>query len=141
MGARAGAAVGMLIAVLGAWILMKTQLDVVDGIVRGVTDMLWTGNRRLREWPGADVRVVYYTVLATLVVWALIAMRLAQPIMLVKIGANAAGVTLVVASLHLLYVNTRLLPVHIRPPMWRRVALVAVAIFYGVFAVFALRSL
>jgi Mn2+/Fe2+ NRAMP family transporter len=141
MGARAGAAIGALIAVLGAWILVKTQLDVLDGIVRGVTDMLWTGNRRLREWPGADVRFVYYTVLATLVVWALIAMRLAQPIMLVKISANAAGVTLVVASLHLLYVNTHLLPPHIRPPMWRRAALVAVAIFYGLFAAFALLSL
>src|SRR5262245_18746798 len=141
MGARAGAAIGMLIAVLGAWILVKTQLDVLDGIVRGVTDMLWTGNRRLRAWRGGDVRVVYYAVLATLVVWALIAMRLAQPIMLVKIGANAAGVTLVVSSLHLLYVNTKLLPPHIRPPMWRRLALVAVAIFYGAFAAFALTSL
>jgi hypothetical protein len=110
-------------------------------MVRGVTDMLWSGNRRLREWRGADVRLVYYTVLATLVLWALIAMRLAQPIMLVKIGANVAGFTMVVASLHLLYVNTRLLPAHIRPPMWRRVALTIVAIFYGIFSGFAFLSL
>jgi hypothetical protein len=141
MSARAGAPIGALIAVLGAWILVKTQLDTLDGIVRGVTDMLWTGNRRLRAWRGGDVRVVYYTVLGTVVLWALLAMRLAQPIMLVKIGANVAGCTLVVASLHLLYVNTRLLPPHIRPPMWRRAALVAAAIFYGVFAAFAVLSL
>lgn len=141
MSARAGATLGAVIATLGAWILVKTQLDVMDGMVRGVTDMLWTGNRRLREWRGADVRLVYYTVLTMLVLWALIAMRLAQPIMLVKIGANVAGFTMVVASLHLLYVNTRLLPPHIRPPMWRRVALMMVALFYGTFSGFAFFSL
>jgi hypothetical protein len=109
-------------------------------MVRAITDMLWTGSRRLRSWRGGDVRAVYYTVLAVLVAWGLVAMRLAQPIVLVKLSANVAGVVLVIASLHLLYVNTRLLPPHVRPPMWRRIALVAVAVFYGVFATLALRS-
>jgi Mn2+/Fe2+ NRAMP family transporter len=140
IGASGGAVIGGGVALLGAWILFKTQLDVLDGMVRGVTDMLWTGSRRLRGWRGGDVRAVYYTVLATVVLWGIVAMRLAQPIMLVKLSANVAGVTLVVASLHLLYVNTRLLPTHVRPPMWRRVALVLVAIFYGIFATLAVWS-
>jgi hypothetical protein len=59
---------------------------------------------------------------------------------LLKLGANVAGVVFVIASLHLLYVNTRLLPPHVRPPMWRRVALVGVALFYGVFVTLSLRS-
>jgi hypothetical protein len=42
-----------------------------------------------------------------------------------------AGLVLVIGSVHLLYVNTRLLPEHIRPPMWRRAALVVMALFYG----------
>ena len=54
------------------------------------------------------MRAVYYTVLA-LVVLGLIALRLAQPIVLLQIGANVAGVVFMVASLHLLYVNCRLL--------------------------------
>ena len=141
IGARAGAAIGGVVAFLGVWILFKTQLDVLEGMVRAITDMLWTGSRRLRGWRGGDVRAVYYTVLATVVVWGLIAMRLAQPIVLVKLSANVAGVVLVIASLHLLYVNTRLLPEHVRPPMWRRIALVGVAVFYGIFATLALRSL
>ena len=53
--------------------------------------------------------------------------------MLLKIGANVAGVVFVIAALHLLYVNTCLLPAHVRPPMWRRVALVAMAVFYAFF--------
>ena len=65
--------------------------------------------------------------------WGIVALRLAQPFLLLQIGANMAGFVFVIASLHLLYVNTRLLPEHIRPPMWRRVALVAMALFYGFF--------
>ncbi len=44
-----------------------------------------------------------------------------------------AGVVFVVSSLHVLYVNTTLLPAELRPPMWRRVALVALSLFYGFF--------
>ena len=64
------------------------------------------------RWRGGDVRAVYYAVLGAIVVWGIIALRLAQPIVLLQIGANVAGVVFVIASLHLLYINTRLLPVH-----------------------------
>lgn len=137
---KSGALLGGAIAFLGAWILFKTQLDNFEGMVRAITDILWTGSPRVRAWKGGDVRVVYYSVLATLVVWGVIGLRLAQPIVLLKLGANIAGATLIVASLHLLYVNTRLLPPHVRPPLWRRAALVAVALFYGFFVALSLRS-
>jgi hypothetical protein len=74
-------------------------------------------------------------VLAIAVLWGIFALRLAQPFLLLQIGANMAGLVLVIGSVHLLYVNTRLLPEHVRPPMWRRAALVAMAIFYGFFVV------
>jgi len=133
IGATAGPLLGVFIAFLGAWILFKTQLDQLEGMVRAITDILWTGNPRVRTWRGGDVRAVYYCVLAAVVVWGIVALRLAQPILLLQIGANVAGFVFVVASLHLLYVNTRLLPKHVRPPMWRRAALVAMALFYGFF--------
>jgi hypothetical protein len=138
--ARAGALLGGVIAFLGAWILFKTQLDLLEGMVRVITDILWTGSRRVRAWRGGDVRAVYYGVLAAVVLWGIVAMRLAQPIILLKLGANVAAVVLIVASLHLLYVNTRLLPPHVRPSMWRRAALVAMALFYGFFVTLSLGS-
>jgi hypothetical protein len=46
-----------------------------------------------------------------------------------------AGIVFTIASLHLLYLNTRLLPAHVRPPLWRRLALVAMSIFYAVFVI------
>jgi hypothetical protein len=124
---------GLVIAGLGAWILFKTQLDSLEGMVRSVTDILWTGSSRVRAWRGGDVRAIYYVVLAVVVVWGLIAMKLQRPVALLLIGANIASAIFVIASLHLLYLNTRVLPVALRPPLWRRLTLVAMAVFYGVF--------
>src|SRR5688500_3706019 len=128
-----GALLGGGIAFLGAWVLFKTQLDQLEGMVRAITDILWTGSARVRAWRGGDVRAVYYSVLGAVVLWGVFALRLAQPFFLLQISANMAGFVLMVASLHLLYINTRLLPEHIRPPMWRRVALVVMSLFYGFF--------
>jgi hypothetical protein len=141
IGSRAGAGAGLVIAFLGAWVLFKTQLDNLEGMVRAITDILWTGSKQVRAWRGGDVRAVYYTVLGVLVVWGIIALRLAQPIVLLKLGANVAGGIFIVAALHLLYVNTRLLPPHVRPPMWRRIALVVMALFYGFFVALSAGSL
>ena len=88
--ARAGAWLGTAIAVLGAWILFKTQLDNFEGMVRAITDILWTGSPHLRRWRNGDVRIVYYGVMTVLVVWGIVALRLAQPIVLLKLGANIA---------------------------------------------------
>jgi hypothetical protein len=136
-----GAIFGGVIAILGVWILFKTQLDILEGMTRAVTDILWTGSKRIRAWRGGDVRVVYYAVLAVVSLWGIIALRLTQPIVLLALSANMAGIVFIISSLHLLYVNTRLLPVELRPPMWRRFALVALALFYGFFVTLWLWSL
>ena len=133
MATRGGVMMTYLVALLGAWILFKTQLDILDGMVRAVTDILWTGSARVRAWRGGDVRVVYYAVLAAIIVWGMIALRLTQPIILLELGANISGIVFVIAGLHVLYLNTTLLPVELRPPLWRRVGLVALSVFYGIF--------
>ncbi len=137
---KAGAFAAGCVAFLGAWILFKTQLDVLEGTVRAVTDILWTGSRRVRSWRGGDIRAVYYAVLTVAVVWGIIALSLVQPLILLKLGANVASVVFVIASLHLLYINTTLLPPHVRPPTWRRVALVAIALFFGFFVTLSVGS-
>ncbi len=133
MSAKNGAVLGLLVASMGAWMLFKTQLDILEGTVRAVTDILWTGSERVRQWSDGDVRLVYYSVLAGIVTWGLIASRLAQPIILLQLGANVAGIVMVISALHVLYINTTFLPKEIQPPMWRRVALVLMALFYGFF--------
>src|SRR5687768_16602828 len=68
-----GAIFGGAIAILGVWIMFKTQLDILEGMTRAITDILWTGSSRIRSWRGGDVRVVYYAVLALITVWGIIA--------------------------------------------------------------------
>jgi len=121
------------IAFMGAWLLFKAQLDILEGTVRAVTDILWTGSRRARRWSRGDVRLLYYAVLAVFVAWGMVALGLAQPIVLLQLSANVGGVVMVLASLHILYVNTTMLPPELRPPLWRRLALILTAIFYGGF--------
>jgi hypothetical protein len=128
-----GAIFGGTIAVLGVWILFKTQLDILEGMTRAITDILWTGSARIRAWRGGDVRVIYYSVLVVISLWGIVALRLTQPIILLSLSANMAGIIFIISSLHLLYVNTRLLPVELRPSLWRRLALIALALFYGFF--------
>ncbi len=137
---RGGPVLALTVAFLGAWLLFKTQLDILDGMTRGITDILWTGSPKARNAVGGDVRKIYYLVLVSVCIWGIIALRLTQPIVLLQLGANMAGIVFIIASLHLLYVNTRLLPYELRPPMWRRIGLVAVAIFYGAFVTLWLTS-
>ncbi len=141
MASQAGAIFGGVIAMMAVWVLFKTQLDILEGMTRAITDILWTGSRTVRHWRGGDVRFVYYTVLGVLAVWGVIALALAAPIFLLQLGANMAGVVFVISPLHLLYINTKFLPEAVRPPMWRRVALVAMSLFYGAFVTLWLGSL
>ncbi len=141
IGSRGAAVAAIVVAVMGAWILFKTQLDILDGTVRAVTDLLWCGSARLRARQRGDVRRVYYGVLAVAVIWGLIALRLAQPIFLLQLSANFHGVMFVVCGLHLLYINTRLLPPELRPSLGRRLGLLALVLFYGAVVVMWLRGL
>jgi hypothetical protein len=139
IGEQIGPLMAVVIGFLGAWVLFKTQLDNIEAMVRSITDILWTGSSRVRAWRGGDVRTVYYGVLAAVVLWGIIALRLAQPILLLQIGANVAGFVFVVSSLHLLYINTRLLPAPLRPPLWRRLALVMMSLFYATFVALSIQ--
>ena len=141
MASREGAIFGGAIALMGVWVLFKTQLDIIEAMTRAITDILWTGSRAVRRWRGGDVRFLYYTVLGALGLWGVLALAVAQPFYLLQLGANMAGIVFVISSLHLLYINTKLLPEAVRPPMWRRVALVAMSVFYGAFVVLWLGSL
>ena len=82
---------GGAIALMAMWVLFKTQLDLFEGLVRQLTDIVWTGSSRARKWRNGDVRVIYYGILIIAVLWGLIALRMAQPIFLLQIAANWGG--------------------------------------------------
>ncbi len=130
---RGGRAVPLVLAVVSVWILFKAQLDILEATVRSITDILWSASPRLRAWRGGDVRAIYLCVLAGLVAWGLFALGLSQPIVLLQLAANIAGAVMTLAAIHILRVNTTLLPPALRPSRLRQAALIAMAVFYGAF--------
>lgn len=133
MSSRGGSLLTFVLGLMSVWVLFKTQLDLLEGMARSVTDVLWIGSRKVREWLGGDVRVIYYTVLGVVVVWGIIALLLTQPIILLQLGANMAGLVFVIIAPHMLYVNVKYLPKPLRPALWRRIALIMMSAFYAFF--------
>jgi hypothetical protein len=131
LSSRSGPALTIVVAFMSAWILFKVQIDILESNVRSMTDILWGASRSVRAF--TDVRRVYYGILALSVLWGSLALTLTAPIILLQLAANVAGLVFVIGSLHILRINTTLLPPALRPPTWRRVALVLMAVFYGVF--------
>jgi hypothetical protein len=136
--AQLGPVFWYLTVICGFWILFSTQLGVVDGLPRCITDMLWSAAPAVRRWRGGDVRLVYFGVLVAFAVWGCIALNLAQPLTLIVIGANIGAANFVIESIHTIVVNRTLLPRPLRPPVWREAILVLCALFYGAFVAITL---
>lgn len=121
----------------GFWILFSTHLGNTDVLVRCVTDIVWVSSERARRWRGGRVALIYYAILLACAAWGLVAVGWGKPMDLFKVLGVIAGAILSLASFQVLVVNTKLLPPELRPPTWRRAALVLCGLFYGAFTVFA----
>jgi hypothetical protein len=116
----------------GFWILYSTHMGNTDIVVRTITDIIWVASPKARAWRGGDIRKIYYALLFGFTVWGMIAVNWADAMSLFKIIANIAGLVLAIAAIQVLRVNTRLLPAELQPPLWRKIALIACSVFYGV---------
>lgn len=115
---------------IGFWILFSSQLGVTDAFVRMVTDIVWTTSNT--EEQSGDVRFLYYGVLLVFSLsGASILLLDVEPLFLILIGANIAGLNMAIISLHTLYVNRKLLPPELQPPLWREIVVILGAVFYG----------
>lgn len=110
----------------GFWILFSTHLGNTDSLVRVVTDILWIEKRR------ENVRRLYYSLLIAFTIWGAITTRWGTAMTLFQALGVVASLVLALGSIQILVVNTRLLPSELRPPLWRRAALLVCAVFYAV---------
>lgn len=112
----------------GFWILFSTTLTNVDVLARVVTDILWAGGAASKRLP---VGRLYGLLLLIFTVIACFGAFVGDAKLLLTIlGATAAPIN-AFSALQILRVNTTLLPRELRPPLWRRIALVLCAVFYG----------
>ena len=114
------------------WIFFSTQVGIVEGFTRNVTEMLWTAGVR----PVSAGRV-YYPVLALFVIAGCLAMTVADPLTLIVIGADIAAVSFAVLSFHTLRLNRALLPEALRPPRWREAVVAVGGIGFAALALLA----
>jgi hypothetical protein len=112
----------------GFWILYSTHMGNTDCLVRTSSDILWSASPWIRKWSASKL---YAAILLVFTVWALIAANVGSVLTLFKVLGIVANPIMTIAALQILRVNTRFLPKEVRPPMWRRVALIACALFYG----------
>ena len=116
---------------IGFWILFTTQLGVTDAFVRILTDIVWTGSDSQSDSLD-DVRIIYYGILLTFSLSGILILFLEiDPLFLILLGANMAGLNMAIISLHTLYINRKFLPPELKPPLWREIVVVLSAIFYG----------
>lgn len=128
-----GPALWSLTLLAGFWILFGTQLGIMDGFVRLSTDNLWAASEWVRTRTRGDVRKVYYFFLFIFALSGCILITAAQPLVLIMIGANMAGLNFVFLGIHTLVVNRKFLPRELRPPLWRQLALLATVLFFAFF--------
>lgn len=124
----------------GFWILFSTHLGNTDILVRTITDVLWGASSRIRNSRHLHVGRLYFGLLVAFTLWGAAIVNFGTAMDQFQVLAAIAGLVLVPASLQVLWVNTRLLPVELRPSWWRRLALVACALFYSIVCVLVLVS-
>jgi hypothetical protein len=121
----------LLTLLCGFVILLPSQISQEDGITRRWTDILWTGNRRLRRLEGHKVAYVYYGLLLAYAVWGFVVLvMVGSPSLLIKIAGVLMNFALGFSSFHVLAVNRSLLPRELRPRWWLQLGLVGCGVFF-----------
>jgi len=123
----------------GFWILFSTQLGNMDCLTRIVADICWS------EWPQLHRLTssrLYARLLLGFASLGIVVLSFGDnALSLFKVLGVFAGPILTIGAFQILRINTRFLPKEIRPPMWRRIALIVCGLFYGAICVASLASL
>jgi hypothetical protein len=119
---------------VGIMVMLPSQMSIVDDFSRRWTDILWSGNRRIREnMRDHQVKYIYYTILFSYVVWTFVfawAFSYGTPKLMVVVIANLNNLAIGVTSFQLLWVNRTLLPPPLRPRWYQQLGVATCGVFY-----------
>lgn len=133
--ATAGKLMWIVTVFVGLMVMLPSQMSIVDDFSRRWTDLLWSGSRRIREsMSGNAVKRIYYSILASYVLWTMVCASLfstyGTPKLMTLVIANINNLAIGLTAFHLLWINCRLLPTELRPRWYQRAGLVACGVFY-----------
>ena len=126
-----GEAFWFLTLLCGFVVLAPGQISDIDNIVRRWTEVIWTGSRHVRHMDGNQVKYIYYSIMGVYFLWGVIALRLTpDPLFLAIVTGALRNLGLSATALHALYVNRKLLPEPLRPPLLMQASQVACFVFF-----------
>jgi len=118
---------------IGFMVLFGSQLSNSETFVRQVTDVLWNTSDWFREKVSRDdIRRLYYLILVLFTIWSIWLFFQGSPLFLVAFMANAANLAFTVAGIQLFFME-RVYPPEIKTPLWQKLILVVLILFYGAF--------
>ena len=125
----------VLMSVLGLLVLLPSQMSVVEDVCRRWTDVIWSANRKVREtMHRGQVKKIYYSLLVGYVLWCCVTLfyfgKYQDPKTMFLVVANCNNLAIGATSFHLLWINTRFLPVPLRPKWYQQLAVAGCGIFY-----------
>ena len=121
---------------VGLMIFLPSQMAIVEDFSRRWTDIIWSGNQRVRESMKSDsVKYVYYGILGAYVLWSFIAATIFlnfgnAPTVMVTVIANLNNIALGVTAFHVLWINRNFLPSELRPKWYNQVGIALCGLFY-----------
>lgn len=121
---------------VGLMIFLPSQMAIVEDFARRWTDIIWSGNQRVREKMKTDkVKYIYYGILSAYVVWSFLAATFFlsfgnAPTVMVTVIANLNNIALGLTAFHVLWINRNYLPIEIRPRWYHQIGIALCGIFY-----------
>ncbi len=109
-----------------------------DLLARHWTDILWATSTRVKKLAGNQVRLIYYSLLATYGVWGTITLAVLAPLQIAIVGAVLGNVALGFSAFHTLCVNRTLLPRELRPNLIMQLGLIGCGLFFFAITAMAL---
>lgn len=136
----------MVTLFVGLIVFLPSQMSIVDDVARRWTDIIWTGNKHVRErMKPHQANRIYYGILTFYVVWSFVVAWIFlkygdAPKKMATVIANLNNVALGFTAFHILYINRTLLPKPLRPRWYSQLGIAACGVFYLGMAVLVFRA-
>ena len=125
----------ILTVLVGLFVLLPSQMSIIDDVCRRWTDIIWSGVSGVREKMKSDqVGKIYYRIMVAYIVWSLIMQTIflyysdAKGMVLTVANTNNLGLGL--TAVLVLLNNHRFLPKELRPGLFHSLGVIGCAVFY-----------
>jgi hypothetical protein len=132
--------IGTFFLILVGMMLFSTQLSVMDATSRINSENLVILNQN--KFKANKLPYFYFGFLWTQIILGIIILLIGfkEPLQLVIISAFLNAITMFVYSIAVLWLNQKTLAKELRPSGWRKIILLLVILFFGIFSWFVIRG-